>query len=86
MGYFKALVSTGTFMVVFGMGITSVATKYYQVLLAQGICVGLGGGCLFIPSVAIVAMYFRRRRALATGLAATGSSIGENPTSFANLF
>jgi MFS family permease len=38
--------------------------------------VGLGTGCLFLPSVAIVATYFTTRRALAIGLVTSGGSIG----------
>ncbi|GBE84114.1 Aspyridones efflux protein [Sparassis crispa] len=76
MGYSRALVWVGTFMVVFGMMMTSIAKKYWQILLAQGVCVGLGAGCLFIPSVAIIATYFVKRRSFATGVAASGSSIG----------
>lgn len=45
-------------------------------MLAQAICIGLGQGCLWIPSVAILPQYFTTRKALATGLAASGSSIG----------
>ncbi|KAL6299490.1 major facilitator superfamily domain-containing protein [Sparassis latifolia] len=76
MGYSRALVLVGTLMVVFGMMMTSIAKKYWQILLAQGVCVGLGAGCLFIPSVAIIATYFVKRRSFATGVAASGSSIG----------
>lgn len=76
MGYFRALVVSGSVLLVFGMMMTSLATEYYQVFLAQGIIVGLAGGCLFVPSVAIVATYFDKKRAFATGLAACGSSIG----------
>jgi MFS family permease len=75
-GYFYALLPTGTFLVVLGMMMTSLSTKYYQIMLAQGICVGIGAGFLFIPSVALLPQYFHKRRALANGIAASGSSIG----------
>lgn len=51
-GYFYTLIRVGSFMVVFGMMMTSLSTEYYQVILAQGLCVGIGAGFLFIPSVA----------------------------------
>lgn len=38
--------------------------------------VGLGNGCLFVPSVAILPQYFSTKKALANGLAAAGSSCG----------
>jgi predicted MFS family arabinose efflux permease len=75
-GYIYVLLPLGSFMVVFGYMMTSLATEYYQVMLAQGICVGLGAGCLFVPSVAILPQYFQKRRALANGIAASGSSFG----------
>jgi MFS family permease len=74
-GYFHTLITTGSFLVVFGMMMTSVGTEYYQILLSQGICVGLGCGCLFVPSVAIVSTYFTTHRAIALGIATTGSSL-----------
>lgn len=76
-GYFRSLLVLGTFLVVFGMVMTSLATEYYQLFLAQGLCVGLGAGCLFLPSVAVVATYFSTKRAVATGITAAGGSIGE---------
>lgn len=76
-GYFRVLLSVGSFMVVFGFMMTSLATTYWQVILAQGICVGLGAGCLFVPSVAILSTYFSTRIATAMGLAAAGSSLGK---------
>ena len=75
-GYLKALLLVGSFLTVFGIMMTSICTNYWQVLLAQGICTGLGAGCLFVPSLAVVATYFTKKRAIATGLAVGGSSIG----------
>ncbi|KAF9888994.1 hypothetical protein FE257_008164 [Aspergillus nanangensis] len=75
-GYFYALLVTGSFLVVFGMFMTSLCTEYWQVMLAQGITIGLGSGCLFIPSVAIVSTYFTTKKSFATGIAAAGSSLG----------
>lgn len=75
-GYFRTLISVGTFLVVFGMMMTSLGKEYYQIFLSQGLCVGLGAGCLFVPSVAICATYFSTKRALATGITAAGGSIG----------
>ncbi|KAL2861872.1 major facilitator superfamily domain-containing protein [Aspergillus pseudodeflectus] len=75
-GYLKALIAVGSFLVVFGLMMTSLSTKYYQVFLAHGITVGIGCAFLFLPSVAIVATYFTSKRALATGITASGGSIG----------
>jgi MFS family permease len=66
----------GHFMVVFGMFMVSLSTKYYQVMLAQGVCVGIGAGAINIPAFAIISSKFNTRRPLALGLASTGASIG----------
>ncbi|GME47589.1 MFS monocarboxylate transporter [Neofusicoccum parvum] len=75
-GYFNALLWTGAFLITFGMFMTSLCTQYWHVILAQGIVVGLGSGCLFIPSVAIVSTYFTTKKSFATGIASSGSSLG----------
>lgn len=54
----------------------SLATTYWQALLSQGICVGLGMGCLLIPSVGTASTWFVRRRGLAVGLVTSGSAVG----------
>ena len=75
-GHFQLLIRLGAFLTVFGMMMTSISTEYWQIILAQGICIGLGSGCIFVPSFAIIPQYFSTRKALATGIAASGSSIG----------
>ncbi|OAQ66384.1 major facilitator superfamily transporter protein [Pochonia chlamydosporia 170] len=75
-GYFKATLTTGLFMIVFGMFMTSISKTYWQVLLAQGICIGIGMGLTFLPAAAIQAQYFLKRRAFAVGIAGTGSPVG----------
>jgi MFS family permease len=54
----------------------SLCTEFWQALLAQGFVIGLGGGMLFVPSVAILPTYFSTKIGLAIGLAASGSSMG----------
>ena len=75
-GHFRILLIVGTILTVFGIMMNSISKTYWQVFLSQGFCVGLGTGCLFLPSVAIVATYFTTKRALAIGLVASGGSIG----------
>ncbi|KAK5999154.1 MFS-type transporter dbaD [Cladobotryum mycophilum] len=75
-GYLRSLTITGTFFLVFGLMMTSISTEYYQLFLAQGVTVGIGCAFVFLPSIAIVATYFTTKRALATGIAAAGGSIG----------
>lgn len=86
-GYFRHLLITGQFLLVFGMFMTSLGTAYWHILLAQGICVGVGMGLLFLPTTAILAQYFTTRRALAIGISSTGSPIAGIvvPIIFSNL-
>lgn len=75
-GYLRALVYGGTSLTILGMMMTSICKNYGELLIAQGIVVGIGDGLLFLPSIVIVSQYFEKRRAMATGIASMGSSIG----------
>lgn len=74
-GHFRSTLTLGLALVSLGMFLTSLATKYWHLVLAQGVCVGLGMGLAFLPSTAVLAQYFSRRRALAIGVASTGSPL-----------
>lgn len=75
-GYFRSLLVVGSFGVVFGHMMLSICHTYWQVLLTQGFCVGIGAGCLFVPCIAILPSYWSTKLGLAVGLAAAGSSMG----------
>ena len=55
---------------------TSLATKYYQFVLAQGILEGIACGMIFTPTVSTVGQYFTTKRAWAMGFVVSGASIG----------
>ncbi|KAK4152525.1 major facilitator superfamily domain-containing protein [Chaetomidium leptoderma] len=74
-GYFRQLLMVGLFLIVLGQFMTSLCTSYWQVMLAQGIAMGVGMGLTFLPSAAILGQYFSRHRALALGLASAGSPV-----------
>ncbi|XXG98989.1 hypothetical protein Hte_005322 [Hypoxylon texense] len=86
-GYLRLILLAGSFLVVWGHMMLSLCTEYWQVLLAQGFAVGIGGGCLFVPSLAVMQPYFSSNLGLALGIAATGSSVGGviYPVIFINL-
>ncbi|KIW08340.1 uncharacterized protein PV09_01258 [Verruconis gallopava] len=75
-GYFRELLWSGSFFIVFGHMMLSLCKEYYQVLLAQAFCIGGGAGLIFVPGVAIISTYFTTKLAIATGIAAAGSSLG----------
>lgn len=74
-GHLKPILIAGTAFEVGGMLLLSLCQSYWQVLLAQGICVGIGSGLLGLTSVAVTPLYFQKKRMIATGIAATGSSL-----------
>jgi predicted MFS family arabinose efflux permease len=75
-GYFRELLFGGSFLLILGQMMLSLCHAYWQVLLAQAFCIGIGCGMLFVPSVAILSTYFTTRLGAAVGLAAAGSSVG----------
>ncbi|ROW07747.1 hypothetical protein VMCG_03632 [Cytospora schulzeri] len=74
-GHFRHLLVSGLLLIVLGQFMTSLGTQYWHILLAQGVCVGVGMGLTFLPSTAILSQYFTTRRALAIGVASTGSPL-----------
>lgn len=75
-GYYRALVSTGIVIQTVGTFTIAQSSTYWQYFLSQGVAVGVGGGLMFCPCMATLSTYFRRKRALAIGLAACGSATG----------
>ncbi|KAL2106157.1 hypothetical protein VUR80DRAFT_7210 [Thermomyces stellatus] len=74
-GYFRHLLWVGLCLILLGQFMTSLCQTFWQVLLAQGICIGVGCGLVFLPSTAILSQYFKKRRAFAIGIASTGSPV-----------
>lgn len=47
-----------------------------KIFLTLGVGLGFGAGIVYVPSIAVTAHHFRRRRAFAMGVAAGGASLG----------
>ncbi|KAH8819252.1 major facilitator superfamily domain-containing protein [Xylogone sp. PMI_703] len=75
-GLFMPTFITGAVFQILGIFLMSISTKYWQLILTQGVLTGLGNGIFFTPSLALIATYFSNRRALALGIATTGNSAG----------
>ncbi|GFF40456.1 riboflavin transporter MCH5 [Aspergillus udagawae] len=75
-GHLRLLLITGSFLVVFGLMMLSLCKEYWQALLAQAFCVGIGGGLLFTPTVSLLPTWFSTHMGLAIGIASSGSSLG----------
>lgn len=75
-GYFHQLLFVGSILTIVGYFAASFATTYWQLLICHALCIGLGGGMIFIPSISLVATYFRKHRAMALALVTCGNSAG----------
>ena len=69
-GYYYHVATTGLVLQLVGVFMTSLVSRYWQLLLTQGICQGLG------RTMAIVATYFSTKRAVAIFGASSGSATG----------
>ncbi|POR35042.1 Riboflavin transporter MCH5 [Tolypocladium paradoxum] len=75
-GYARETVAAGCFLAVLGSFMTSLATEYWHIFLAQGVCTGLGLGVAFMPALSVTSSYFKRNRSFALAVAAVGTSVG----------
>ncbi|KAI0198611.1 MFS general substrate transporter [Astrocystis sublimbata] len=75
-GFLRPVLVVGTAFLTLGIFTTSAATQYYQLILAQGLCMGIGSGFLFCSAITTVATYFSSKRSFAIGLSASGSVSG----------
>ena len=75
-GLLRPLLVCGSALMVVGLATASVATEYWQLVLAQGVCGGIGAGLVYSPVLASVATYFPKRRAFALTVVTCGASTG----------
>ncbi len=75
-GLFIPTLIVGSFIQLIGIFMTSLCRNFWQLLLAQGLCTGLGSGIIFCPAMGLVTTYFTRKRALAIAIVTTGNSFG----------
>lgn len=76
LGFCKSLLYTGSGLMLVGSFLVGITDRFYQVLLTQGVIIGLGIGCLFLPAPAIVSQYFDRNLGLAISVSSMGSALG----------
>ncbi|KAH7925197.1 MFS general substrate transporter [Leucogyrophana mollusca] len=72
----RVLVISGTIIYTFSLMMTSLASQYYQFILAQGLLFGIGSGLLFFPCVSATATHFIKYRATAIGIVLSGAGVG----------
>ncbi|EAU80686.2 hypothetical protein CC1G_08293 [Coprinopsis cinerea okayama7 len=76
LGYFKVPFITGASIAVLAIFLIAESTKYWQLLVTQGIMLGLGAGICDGALFPVVAHWWYKRRGLVFGLAAVGASAG----------
>lgn len=72
----RYLIIPGTIVYIFSLMMTSLASEYYQFILAQGILSSLGSAAIFNAALNSTMTWFFARRAMALGIVASGSSAG----------
>ncbi len=72
----RAVTSSGMVFIAGGLVLASQAQTLMQVVLAQGLLVGLGIALVYTPAIACVQPWFTRRRGLAAGIASSGIGAG----------
>ncbi|WFD28151.1 hypothetical protein MNAN1_003157 [Malassezia nana] len=75
-GYVRPMIVLGVCLQMLGVFTTSVCKEYWQVILAQGICLGIGNGIAFTPAYSVVASYFNKNRVIALCTVSCGTSTG----------
>ncbi|KAF2105052.1 MFS transporter, MCP family, solute carrier family 16, member 10 [Rhizodiscina lignyota] len=75
-GLFLPTFAIGSVIQLIGIFTNSLCTNVWQLILAQGVCTGLGSGIIFCPTTALVTTYFQRNRALAVAIMSSGNSAG----------
>ena len=76
LGYFRTMLFVGAAVEVFSVFMTSLCTQYYQLLLVQGILMGLGDGLLYVPGLALVGRSFKKHRSIAMAITTCGAPMG----------
>ncbi|KAJ4267168.1 Peptide chain release factor 1, mitochondrial [Fusarium torreyae] len=75
-GYYRTALAIGLFLQILSIFMTSIASEFWQVLLAQGICQGLGNGIIFAPTIANMTTYFTKKKTIAISAGACGAATG----------
>lgn len=75
-GLYRTVLFVGPLLQLIGIFLTSIATKYWHLLLLQGIVQGTGDGLIFGPTITNLSTYFNKKRSLAMAVAACGTGTG----------
>lgn len=76
LGYFRAMLLTGALVETLALFLLSLCDEFWQIMLTQGIMVGLGNGLLYLPGLALVGRSFKKHRSIAMALTTCGAPVG----------
>lgn len=75
-GHFRLSLSIGTGLLILGSFTMSFSTKYWQLMLTQGVTMGLAAGFLCCPMMSVTGTYFSKNRSLVLGIITCGNVTG----------
>ncbi|KAI9459461.1 MFS general substrate transporter [Lactarius psammicola] len=87
LGYLRSIIILASINIVTCTLLIAECNEFWQLLLCQGIGIGISGGLVFGPVMSVIAHWFKKRRSTAFGIIAFASSIGGTvfPVLFRNL-
>ncbi|OJK03083.1 hypothetical protein ASPACDRAFT_76156 [Aspergillus aculeatus ATCC 16872] len=72
----RFLVCAGAVLIMAMMIALGFCTQYWHFMLVIGVAGGIGASLLFTPAISAIGHFFNEKRGIATGIAATGGSVG----------
>lgn len=72
----RLLIFAGSICEMAMMILLGFCTKYWHFMLVLGVLGGVGASLIFTPAISAIGHFFYEKRGVATGMAATGGSIG----------
>lgn len=75
-GLYTPTLWVGCAVQLLGIFMNSLCTNLWQLLLAQGLCTGIGSGIIFCPTLGLVTTYFSRHKGIAVAIVTSGNSFG----------
>ncbi|KAF5364699.1 hypothetical protein D9758_005554 [Tetrapyrgos nigripes] len=75
-GWFKVPYFAASCLLVVATILVGQCTQFWHFLLCQGFAIGLATGMIYGPTMGVIGHWFKRKRGMAMGLTAVGSSAG----------
>ncbi|KAF7351027.1 MFS domain-containing protein [Mycena sanguinolenta] len=75
-GYLRVPFLTASAVLIAATFLVGQCTEYWHFLLCQGFVTGISAGIVYGPTMAVIGHWFQKKRGIATGILATGSSVG----------